>query len=57
MNDRYAELRSMVKAMDGVERGVVLSCIPMSEILTYIGSSYSQLEAKVSKIEAIAKGE
>ena len=57
MNDKYQELRSMVKAMDKEERAVVLSCIPMKEILDYIGASYSQLQTKVAQIEAIAKGE
>lgn len=57
MNDKYYELRNTIKAMDSVERGIALSCIPMKEILDYIGMSYSQMQNKVAQIEAIAKGE
>lgn len=57
MNDKYAELKSMIKAMDIDERAIVLSCIPISEILGYVGDSFSKLQDTVSKIEAIAKGE
>ena len=57
MSDKYAELKTMIKAMDKEERAAVLSCIPTDEILEHICDDYSKLKDTVSKIEAIIKGE
>ena len=57
MNDKYTDLKNTIKAMTNEERAVVLSCIPVSEMLHYIDCTYSKLQDTVSKIEAITREE
>ena len=57
MDDKYTELKTTIKAMDKDERAIVLSCIPVSEVLDYVNDSYSKLQSVVSRIEAIAREE
>lgn len=57
MNGKYEKLTSMIKAMDKEERAVVLSCIPIVEMLEYVNESYLKLQDIISQIENITKGE
>ena len=55
MNDKYTELRAMVKAMTEEERTVVLENIPFDEILLHLSGRYAKLQDTVNKIEAITR--
>ena len=57
MNGHYEELMNTIKAMDKDERAIVLSCIPIVEMLEYVNESYSKLQDIISQIETITKGE
>ena len=57
MNGHYEELTDMIKAMDKDERAIVLSCVPIVEMLEYVNEAYSKLQDIVSQIENITKGE
>lgn len=57
MNGHYDELKNTILAMDKDERAIVLSCIPIVEMLEYVSDSYSNLQAIISKIESITKGD
>lgn len=57
MNKHLEELANTVKAMDVDERKVVLSSIPIDEILEHLHSSYAKMKDKVSRLEAIVNEE
>lgn len=57
MNGHYDDLITTIKAMDKDERAIVLSCIPIVEMLEYVSDSYSKLQEIISKIESITKGD